>query len=40
MDCSGKKGFILIIHNVISQQVYNTFVQFFTAFNIMETGIL
>lgn len=35
MDCSGKKDFTLIIHNVISQQLYHVFAQFFTAFNMM-----
>lgn len=35
MDCSGKKkkkkDFTLIIHNVISQQLYHVFAHFFTA---------
>lgn len=36
----GRKAFTLIIHNVISQQLYHMFAQFFTAFNMMKTRIL
>lgn len=40
MDCSEeKRGFTLIIHHAILQQLYRVFAQFLTAFK-METRML